>query len=270
MSKVLGQPVVVENIAGTASILGVSYVAHSDPDGYTMLIASASIVIVPALRNDIPYDVEKDLTPVSQINTSSHVLVVNGNDTRAKTLPDLVAMLKEKPDFYNYASSGIGSTPHLMAELFMTYTGTKMTHIPFKSSGESGLALLRGEAEAVFDAMPAVLPMIQQGSLRALAVGGATRAPELPDVPTMKEVYPDFPASDLWLGIFVRSGTPQPIIDKMNKAIHEAVHSPEGVRRLAATGSRPVGSSQADFVQHVNEERKVWDTLIKSKGIKAE
>ena len=171
MSKVLGQPVIVENIPGSASIAGVTYVARSDPDGYTMPITSASIAIVPALRDDIPYDAEKELMPVSQINTSSHVLVVNANDTRAKTLPDLVAMLKEKPGFYNYASSGIGSTPHLMTELFMAYTGTKMAHIPFKSSGESALAILRGDVEATVDAMPVMFPLVQQGLLRAACRG---------------------------------------------------------------------------------------------------
>ena len=270
MSKVLGQPVVVENIPGTSSILGTTYVSRSNPDGYTMLITSTVITIVPALRPDVPYDAKKDLTPVGQVNTSTHVLIVNANDERAKTLPDLVAMLKEKPGFYNFASSGIGSAPHLMTELFMAYSGTKMSHIPYKSSGESGLAILKGEVETVVDAMPAVFPHIQQGSLRALAIASETRTPELPDVPTIKEFYPDFPSADLWLGVFVRSGTPQPIVDKMNKAIHDAVNSPEGVRRLAAIGSRPVGSSQADFIKHVDAERIVWEKLIKSTGIKAE
>jgi tripartite-type tricarboxylate transporter receptor subunit TctC len=269
MAKVLGQPVVVENIASAASIAGTNYVAQSAPDGYTMLISSASIVILPALRSDIPYVAERDLAPVSQINTSGHVLVV-AEKSPVKTMQDLVTMLKAKPGFYNFGSSGVGSTPHLMTELFMASTGVAMTHIPYKSSGETALAVLKDEVQTTVDAMPAVLPHIQSGAMRALGVATGTRAPELPDVPTIREIYPAFPATQLWLGIFVRAGTPAPIIDRLSKTISEAVHSPEGVRRLAATGSRPVGSSPTEFAELVNADRKTWGELIKAKGIKAD
>jgi tripartite-type tricarboxylate transporter receptor subunit TctC len=270
LAKVLKQPIVVENIASAASIAGTNYVAQSEPDGYTMLISSASIVILPALRTDIPYVAERDLTPVTQINTSGHVLVVSAKSPY-KTAGDLVTALKAgKPGQYNYGSSGVGSTPHLMVELFMASTGVSMTHIPYKSSGETALAILKDEVLTTVDAMPAVLPHIQSGNMRALGVATGTRAPELPDVPTLHDQYASFPPTQLWLGIFVRAGTPKPIIDKLSASIKEAVNSPDGVKKLANTGSRPVGSTPEQFGELVKTDAKVWADLIKTKGIKAE
>jgi tripartite-type tricarboxylate transporter receptor subunit TctC len=270
LSKVLGQTVIVENIPSMASIAGIRFVARSNPDGYTLLISSASIVILPSLRDDIGYNVKKDLTPVSQINSSSHVLAVSTEKSPAKTLPALVQMLREKPGHYNYASSGFGSTPHLMAELFMDYSGTQMNHVPYKSSGESGLAVLSGQVDVTIDAMPAMISYVQQGLLRALAVATPARVRELPDVPSMKKFFPEFPPTELWLGIFVRSATPQPIVDKLNRAIDDALHTPEAVQRLTNTGSNPVGGSQAAFAQRVQGDAKVWEELIKSRGIRAQ
>ena len=267
LSKSLGQPFVVENIPGAGNVAGTAVVATAEPDGYTLLSSGASgIAIAPLLQADVPYQ-PTDLTPVSQVTESSHVLVVNPEKVEAANLQELVDLLKQDPDKYSYGSNGVGSNGHLVTELFLLRTGTKMAHVPFKGGNEVMTALLGGHIDVAFLNTTTAAPQIEEGALRAIAVARPTRAPDLPDVPAISESYPEFGGITTWNGIFAPAGTPKPILDKLSGAIAEYLKTPEAMQQAEEQGALLVGSTPEAFAEVVEAETETWGEVIQETGI---
>jgi tripartite-type tricarboxylate transporter receptor subunit TctC len=270
VSKTLGQPLVVENIPGAGNVAGTAAVAKAAPDGYTLLSSGASaIAISPLLVKDLPYK-PSELTPVIQVSESSHVLVVNPEKVSATSLEELVKLLKDNPEKYNYGSNGVGSNGHLVTELFLLRTGTKMVHVPFKGGNEVLTALLGGHIDVAFLNTTTASSQIEEGKLKALAVATPKRTPELPDVPAVNELYPDFGGISTWTGLFVPAGTPKPIIDKLNAAVGDYLKTPAAAEMAKEQGATIVGASAEAFADVVKKESQTWAAVIKETGIKLE
>jgi tripartite-type tricarboxylate transporter receptor subunit TctC len=264
------QPFIVVNVPGAGSIASADKVHNSAADGYTLLVANAAPMgIASGLRRDLTYDPAKDFTPVGQLTASFFLVVTNPKNIQAKTLPELLQMLKAAPEKYNYATSGIGGMVHMQNELFMLRTGTKMTHIPYKSSGEVTTALLAGFVDLSVNTTDA-LSQVKEGKLTALAVTADKRLAELPDVPTIKEFLPNYGNAAVWQGVFVRTGTSQVIVDKLNKGINEFLTTPEVAARLTTMGLTPVPTTQQQFAALVKEDATTWAEVITTNGIKPE
>jgi tripartite-type tricarboxylate transporter receptor subunit TctC len=264
LSKRLGQPFVLDNIAGGASLIGTAAAAKAPPDGYTLLIAAiAPLGIVPHVRK-VPYDVERDLAPVGIISTQPHLLLVNPVKMAVATLDEFIKLLKANPIRYNYASSGAGQLNHLEMELLLMKTGTRMTHVPYKSSGDQATALIGGHIDAAVFGITSALPYIKGGSVRPLAVMTAERYPDMPELPAVKELVPDFGGVFSWHGIMVPAGTAKPIIDKLNKAMADYLHSPEGIAQMKSIGAEAVGSTPEQLGELIKSESALWAEVIKT------
>jgi tripartite-type tricarboxylate transporter receptor subunit TctC len=267
LARRLGQPVVIENVAGAASLVGTAAVAKAAPDGYTLLIAAiAPLGIVPHVRKT-PYVVERDLAPVAMVATQPHLLLVNRAKMPAASLAEFIALLKENPGRYNYASSGAGQLNQLEMELLLMKTGTTMTHVPYKSSGDQATALIGGHVEAAVFGITAALPYIKGGSVTPLAVMTAERYPELPDLPAVKELIPSFGGVSSWHGILAPAATPKPIIDRLNAALADYLHSPEGVTQMKSIGAEAVGSTPEAFAEQIRYESALWAEVIRSANL---
>jgi tripartite-type tricarboxylate transporter receptor subunit TctC len=270
VSKTFGQPLVVENIPGAGNVAGTAAVAKAAPDGYTLLSSGASaIAISPFLVKDLPYK-PSELAPVIQVSESSHVLVVNPEKVAAGSLEELVKLLKDNPDKYNYGSNGVGSNGHLVTELFLLRTGTKMVHVPFKGGNEVLTALLGGHIDVAFLNTTTALGQIQDGKLKPLAVATPKRTPELPDVPAVAELFPDFGGISTWTGFFVPAATPKPIIDKLNAAVADYLKTPAAAAMAKEQGATIVGASPEAFAEVVKKESDTWSAVIQETGIKLE
>jgi tripartite-type tricarboxylate transporter receptor subunit TctC len=272
LQKRLGQPFVVENVPGAGSVASATAVVKAPADGYTVLVANiAPIGIVPQLRADMPYDAAKDLVPVGQVNTTYFMILVNPQKVPVGTLPELIRMLKADPGKYTYASSGPGGVVHLQTELFMQRTGTRVTHVPYKSLGEVTTALLGGHVDmGVSTIAEPALSQVKSGALRALAVTSDTPRPELPGVPPAVSMIPDYRYGSVWQGLFVKAGTPRPVIDKLNAAVTEYLKTPEGVATMSKLGYDAAPLSADDFAKLVREEVGTWSQIIKANNIKLE
>jgi tripartite-type tricarboxylate transporter receptor subunit TctC len=269
LTAVLGKPVIVENRPGAATIPGTSAVLQAPADGYTLLEAGTNTNINPILGNKTPYDAEKDLVPVALLVTVPAVLVVNAA-VPANNVAELIAFAKAKPGELNYGSAGNGTFAHLAMEQFTQATGTKITHVPFKGLAPSMLGLLRNDVQVMASDIPGSLEHIRAGKLRALAHTGATRMPQLPDLPTLAEAgVKDYEAAG-FLGIMVRTGTPPEAIAALNREINTALKSPELMRHITNNGLGTGGGTPADFIAFLNRDRAIWTRVIGAGGIKAE
>jgi tripartite-type tricarboxylate transporter receptor subunit TctC len=254
----MGQSIVVENKGGAGSIVGTDLVAKAAPDGYTLLLGqSGPISINPAVYKTLPYDPVKELVPISMTNSYPYVLVINSK-TPARDLKEFVALAKEKAGGFNYGTTGVGAANHLMAELFCDKAGVKMTHIPYRGTALAVADCVANNVTMVFGDPVSVLPHVNSGSLRALAVSSPQRSPVQPTVPTMAESgYPGVEAV-AWHGIFAPAKTPQEIIDKLNTEIVKALKNPEIIDLLNKQAMSPVGSTQAEFAAFLKKDLATW------------
>jgi len=266
LGRSLGQPIVVENRAGAGSSIAADYVAHSAPDGYTMLIASpSSISVNPALSSKLGYSL-RDLLPVTKVSASPLVAAINPS-VGVSTVGELIAAAKKAPGKLNYASSGNGSAPHLAGVLFTKLAGVDLVHVPFKGGGPAVQSVLAGDTQVTFATPPSVLPLVQSGRLRALAVTSRERSPFLPKLPGMKESgLPDYEMS-FWYGFFFPAGTKPEIVRKMFDATVRALQQPEVKAAFAREATEAVASnSPEDFAAFLAEDNKFWVRLVKESG----
>jgi tripartite-type tricarboxylate transporter receptor subunit TctC len=267
LSRSLGQPVIVENRAGAGGNIGADAVAKSAPDGYTLLMTSAGILTANQfLYASMPFDPEKDFVTVSNV-ADMPMMVVVGPKVEAKTLADFVALARANPGKLNFGSPGIGTTGHLGLAMFMHAANIKLTHVPYRGAAPAITDLIAGQIDGVVDNPPTVLPHIESGKLRALAVAAKQRMTLLPDLPTAAEAgVPNYEASS-WFGVVAPAGTPPAIVDRLHKAIAEALAKPAVRERFAKTGARLLGNSPDEFAQQIKADRKMWGEIIKSAGI---
>jgi tripartite-type tricarboxylate transporter receptor subunit TctC len=270
LGRALGQTIVVENRAGAGSSIAAENVAHSPPDGYSVLIASpSSISVNPALNPKINYK-PSELAPVTKVSASPLLLVVNPG-TGITSVQDLIAQAKKEPGKLNYATSGVGSAPHFGAVLFSQVTGIRMVHVPFKGGAPAVMSVVAGDTQVTFATPPSVLPMVKAGRLRALAVTNRERSPLMADIPGMAEAgLPEYSLA-FWYGLFVPAGTPPEIIRKLFEATTVAAQKPEVKAALAREGTEVVLSkSPEDFAAFLREDAKFWVKLVKDSGATAD
>ena len=268
LGAALGQSVVVDNRPGAAGNLAASIVAKSTPDGYTLLMSN-STVSNPTLFKNLPFDVRKDLDPVALIAIGPSVLVVHPS-VAARNVKEFIALAKSQSTALSYGSGGIGNITHLEMELFGAMTGTRMTHVPYKGSAPSIVALVSGEVQAVFSSVPSALVQVRAGKIRALAVTIKKRSSVLPDVPTIDESgVPGFDAAS-WYAVFAPAGTPKSVIALLGKEIVKAMSQPEVRGRFASDGFEPAGTGPGEFGKFLREELVKWDKAIKAAGLKPE
>lgn len=266
----LKQQVVVENKAGAGGNIGADIVAKSAPDGHTLAMGSigthaTNSLIYPAM----PYDTAKDFEPVTQVAAVSLVLVTHPS-LPVKSVQDLIALLEKEPGRYNYASGGIGASQHLAGELFKYMTKTRMLHVPYKGSAGALNDLLSGRVPIMFADLPLVLSHIQNGGLRALAVGDTQRSPALPDVPTVAEAgVPGYSAA-AWYGLFAPAKTPEPVIAKLQTEVAAILQQPDVRKRMTELGATPIGSKPAEFRKFQLSEMKRWKEVVDSARIRME
>jgi tripartite-type tricarboxylate transporter receptor subunit TctC len=269
LTQQLGQSVIVENKPGAASIVGTGAVVQAPADGYTLLQAGTNMSTNPALGHKTPYDAERDLVPVVLLVTVPAVIVVNPA-LPVSTLPELVVHAKARPGEVNYGSAGNGSFPHLAMEKLAQETGIKLTHVPFRGFGPATIGLLRNDVNLLASDIPGALEHVRAGKLKALAVTGSARMPQLPDIPTIAEIgVRDYDGVG-FLGIVVRTGTPREVMDVLNREINRALKTPEIDRHIANNGLVAGGGTPDDFALFLNRDQAIWTKVIATGGIKGE
>ena len=264
----LGKPFVVENVGGAGSILGVTRLAKSAPDGITIGLASTSaLAINPSLYGPkLSYQPDRDLAPVAQISVVPNVLVVNP-ELPAKDVAELLALLKAKPDEYSYASSGNGTPLHLSGELFKKMAGVSMQHIPYKGAGPALNDVIGNQVPIMFDNLPSSSSHIKAGTLRALAVTTAERAPSFPDVPTVAEAGIPGYETYTWNALFAPANTPQPVVARLNEAANKALKDPAVVERMKEFSATIVGSTPEELEAHVKAELAKWTPVVRDANV---
>jgi len=267
LSDALKQPFVIENKPGAGAVIGTVEVARSPADGYTLLLMSNTHTANETLLPNKGYDLSKDFAPIAPINAADLVVVVNPA-VEAKTLQDFIALAKSKPKQLNYASSGVGTPYHLAGESFKALSGTDIVHVPHRGSGEARSNVIGGHVQMMIDSVTTMVPSITAGQVRALAVTGSARSALLPDVPTAMEAgLKDYEAT-IWLGLMAPTGTPQPIIDRINAEIRKAQARPDVVAAYAKQGTVALDMSPAQFSDFVKADITKWAKVIQSANIK--
>lgn len=268
LSQKWGQPVIVENKTGASGNIGMAEGARAAPDGYTLVLAPAgNLTVNPTLFPRLPFDTERDFTPVTLLAQSPNVLVVHPS-VPARTFAELVAYAKANPGKLNFASPGDGSGAHLAGELLNLEAGIKTTHIPYKGIAPAVNDLLGGNVQMMFAGISTILQYVKTGKLVALAIASPHRNPQLPDVPTVAESgLPGFDVTS-WYGIVTRAGTPPAIVDKVQKDMAEALQAEDVKARLFALGLEPVGNTPEAFGALIRAERRKWSDIVSRAGIK--
>ena len=267
LSKRLGQQVVVENKPGAGATIGTESVAKAPPDGYTLLLASQTNAISATLYTKLSYDPIEDFAPISLIGREPGVLVVHPS-LPVKTFQEFVAYVKQRPGQVDYASSGNGSGQHLFAALLCSMTGMKMNHVPYRGSGQATADLLGGQVPVSIPGTAGMVGHVKAGKLRPLAVTGARRSPQLPDVPTVIEAgVPGYEAY-VWMGLLAPKGTPVPIVDKLHRELMQVLATSEVKNYMANAGIEIVGSTPAEFGAFFRAEKELWARVIRETGAK--
>ena len=269
LSQAWGQPVVVDNKTGAANMIGTDFVAKSDPDGYTVLITAAAHAINPSLYKKMAFNSVKDFEPVILADTVPLLLVVPAS-LPVHNVQELIAYIKAHPDEVSYASSGTGQIQHMSAELFKGIAGVEILHVPYKGSTFAHPDLISGRVTMMFDTVAALMPQVQAGTLRPLAVTTTARVPTLPDVPTMIEAGVAGYDTSSWGGFFVPAGTPKDVVTKLNAGINTALTDPGVQEKLAAVGITVHGGTPDEFGQFLQTEMTKWAKVTKDANITLE
>ncbi|HEY2229803.1 MAG TPA: tripartite tricarboxylate transporter substrate binding protein [Xanthobacteraceae bacterium] len=268
LSEHLGQQVVIENRGGAGGNIATQAVVNAPPDGYTILLVPTASAINATLYESLPYNFLRDIAPVAGLVRSPNVMEVSPS-LPARNVAEFIAYAKANPRKINMASPGVGTSVHLAGELFMVMTGVQLTHVPYRGSAPALVDLMGGQVQVMFDVLPGSLPHIQAGEARALAVTTRTRAPTLPDVPTVADSVPGYEAST-WFGVGAPKGTPPEIIARLNQVINAGLADPTTRARLAEVGSEPMPLSPEAFGTLVAAETEKWAKVVKAAGAKAE
>jgi len=269
LSDALAQQFYIENIPGAGGNIASGIVAKAPPDGYTLLVISTGFLVNPSLYAQVPYDAVRDFAPITLVAASPNVMSVNPA-VPAKTVQELIALIKANPGKYSYAGPGIGSTPHLSAELFRIRFGLDLVHVPFAGAAPAIAAVIAGHVPIVFSAVPPAIAAIKDGQLRALAVTATKRIAALPDVPTTSEAGVADQEADTLTGILAPAGTPAAIVGKLNLEIKRAVERPDVKDKLAVLGFEPVLNTPDEFSARIRTEMAKWEKVVRDAKIKIE
>jgi tripartite-type tricarboxylate transporter receptor subunit TctC len=267
MGQILGQQFVVETKPGAGSSLAAEFVTRAPKDGYTLFLLSSANITNAAINPNLPFDLAKDFAPIALVNTAAVVLVVPPV-TAANNVQELIALAKSKPGEILYASTGVGTAPHLSGELLSMRANVKLVHVPYQGSPQAATDLLAGRVAMMFSPASAVVSQIEAGKLKALASAASKRPGILPNVPTMAEAgVPDFDTS-IWFGLVAPAGTPKETIDKLARAVREAVASNEAVAAWRPQGIDPLSGGPEEFARHIAGESKRWGDVAAAAGLK--
>ena len=269
LTENLGQPVVIDNRGGSGGIVGTHLVAKADPDGYTVGLCSLGFAYAPALYAKLPYDSEKDLTPITQVATQPFVYTAHPS-LGVNNMKELIALAKAKPGFIRYGSGGAGGASHLGTELLRNITGIELVHVPYKGTGPALSAAIGGEIQLQLIGMSSVVPHLKSGRLKLLAVSGAKRSPAAPDIPTVIESGIPGYVFDVWYGMLLPGRTPAAIVNKLNTEMNRALQNPSVAQRFAAAGLDVAGSSPEEFRKQIREEIVKWRKVVAAANIKVE
>ncbi len=268
-SKTLGQQFYVENRPGAGNVRGSETVAKAAPDGYTLLVSASTLAINHVMRKNLPYDVKRDFTPITQLVVMPNVFVV-GPRQPYRSIADFIAAAKAKPNELSYASAGAGTAPHMAMELFRTMSGTDLLHVPYTGVGPALIDIMGDRVTTMMVNFLSAKPQIDAGTLRPLAISSLTRSRFLPDVPTMTEAgLPGYEASQ-WFGLLGPAGLPEDITGRLYREARTGLHSPEMKIRLETEGAEPVGNTPSEFAALIAEEMEKWGKVGLAAGIKAE
>jgi tripartite-type tricarboxylate transporter receptor subunit TctC len=267
MGQILGQQFVIENKPGAASNLAAEFVARAPKDGYTLFLPGSVNANNAAMLPNLSFDIARDFAPVALINEVAVILVVHPS-VGVNSVKELIALAKSKPGELTYASTGIGSAPHMSGELFMQNTGTKLVHVPYQGSPQAATDLLAGRVQVMFSPATAVISLVKSGQLKVLASSTAKRASVLPDVPTMIEAgMPGFVTS-IWFGLSAPAGTPAEAVGKLSRAAQEAVKSPDVIAAWGPQGVDPMPGGPEDYARFLASELKRWGDVVVAAGLK--
>jgi tripartite-type tricarboxylate transporter receptor subunit TctC len=267
LQEPMGQSFVVDDRPGAGSIIGTDLVAKSPPDGYTLLLMSNTHTVNESLVPKKPFALMKDFVPIAPINYSDLVLVVHPS-VPAKSIKELIALAKAKPNGLNYASSGTGTPYHMAGELFKAMAGVQIVHIPHKGSGEARTSVMSGQVEVMLDAITTMAPRARAGRVRPLGTTGLKRSSVLPDVPTISEAGVKGYEATIWLGIMAPTGTPKPIVDRLNAEIGKIVARPDVKKAWNEQGAEPMAMTPAEFEKFLNADIAKWANVVKVAGVK--
>jgi tripartite-type tricarboxylate transporter receptor subunit TctC len=266
LSQAMGQQFFIDNRPGAGNMIGIEAAARSAPDGYTLLMTASTLSINQLTYKKVLYDAVRDFAPISLVVSLPSVLVVHPS-VPARSLAELVALAKQKPDQLTYASAGIGTNPHLSMELLKTMTGIEIRHIPYRGVGPALNDLVAGQVGILIAGVLTTKPQVDAGTVRGLAVTGLKRVEALPDVPTVAEAGIANYEALQWYGLLAPAGTPAPIITRLHAETAKAVRSAEMKERLAADGADPVGNTPAEFAAHIKEEMRKWAEVARAAKI---
>ena len=269
LTELLGQPVVVDNRAGANGMIGAELVAKSTPDGYTWLVATSSSMVVNPAMQKLPYNVERDLVPVTQVSTVPFILAVHPA-VPAKNVAELIQVAKARPGKLSYATSGIGAMSHLAMEQFKYMAGVNLVHVPYRGSAPAAYDLIAGQVQAAFNNLIPTLPHVKSGRLRALGVSSPARAPALPDVPTVAESgLPGYEAMQ-WYGVLLPAGVPKSMVTFLHKELIAVLQNPAVRARLMDEGGEVIGGTPQQYAAVIHNDLVKWTKLVKAAGIRAE
>ena len=272
MARQVNQPVIVENRPGAGGSVGSAYVAKTAPDGHTILFTTNGLILLPWVMANMPFDPQADLKPVAVVGTSPYVLTTN-NEFPARTLPEVLALVRNNPNKFNFGSAGVGSGMHFAFEYFLATAGDlKMIHVPYRGGGAVAAGLMGGEVHMVTDPTPSAIPYIANGSVRPIAITSRERLPSLPDVPTFAETgVPEFASFEArgWQMMLLPAGTPAPLVAKVHEAINKALASPRVADRLVAMANpTPRDNSPEATARFLESEIRIWGGVARKAGIK--